>query len=174
MSEVDRTESIAVDYEVVRSTDGLSLSFVARDHDPPNVFPHWDEAGVTRRVEYYQRELADGGAIFGAFAGDRLVGLVVVAARRQRRAEVLGIFVDAGMRRRGIGGKLHAMAEEYARGTGADTMYVYSNPTLTAVGFYRKHGYVLTCLVDEATLAHPPMETCIVLAKRLGTGDGSA
>jgi len=167
MSEVDRTEFMAAKYDVVRSADGLSLSLVQRDCDPPEEFPHWDEAGIRRRVDYYRREIARGGAVFGAFAGQGLVGFVAVAAREDHAAEVLGIFADASRRRRGIGSRLLVRAEEWATSAGVTKMYVHSNPTVLAVGFYRKHGYVLTCLVDEATLEYPAMETCMVLAKRL-------
>jgi GNAT superfamily N-acetyltransferase len=172
MSEVDRTELMAAKYDVVRSTDGLSLSLVQRECDPPEEFPHWDEAGITRRIDYYRREIAGGGAVFGAFAGQRLVGFVAVAVREEQAAEVLGVFADASRRRCGIGGRLLAAAEEWAGRAGANTMYVHSNPTVLAVGFYRKHGYVLSCLVDEATLEYPAMETCMVLAKKLERGEG--
>jgi len=182
MSGVDRTELMVAKYEVVRSADGLSLSLVKRDCDPPEEFPHWDETGITRRIDYYRRELAGGGQIFGAFADQTLLGFVAVAVRRNGAAEVLGIFTDASMRRRGIGERLLTMAEEHAHGAGASTMYVNPNPTLIAMGFYRKHGYVLSCLIDEATLSYPPMETCILLVKRLdiggagrcGSGSGAA
>ena len=170
MSEVDRTELMAAKYDVVRSADGLSLSLVKRDCDPPEEFPHWDETGITRRIDYYRRELAGGGQIFGAFADQRLLGFVAVAVRHNQAAEVLGIFADASMRRRGIGERLLGAAEEYACGAGANIMYVNPNPTLIAMGFYRKHGYLLSCLIDETTLSYPPMETCILLVKRLDTG----
>ena len=170
MSEVDRTELIAAKYEVVRSADGLSLELVKRECDPPEEFPHWDETGITRRIDYYRREVAGGGRIFGAFAGERLLGFVAVAVRRTGAAEVLGIFTDASMRRRGTGERLLSVAEEYAHGAGARIMYVNPNPTLIAMDFYRKHGYVLSCLIDESTLSYPPMETCILLVKRLDAG----
>ncbi len=166
MTEVDRTERITAKYEVVRSEDGLSLSLAHRVCDPPEEFPNWDEEGVTRRIAWWRRELAGGGAVFGAFLGERLIGFGVVAIRQHGTAEVLGMFVDAGCRRRGIGGRLLSAAEGYARDAGAGFVYLHPNPTETAVGFYRKHGYLLTCLVDEATLSYPEMEGCIVLAKR--------
>jgi len=165
--EVDRTELIAAKYEVVRSADGLSLSLVERACDPPEEFPNWDEEGRVGRREWWQRELAGGGAAFGAFLGERLVGFAVTVTPR-RAAEVLGIFVDAGFRRGGIGGRLLAAAEEYAKDAGAPVVYLHPNLTVAAVGFYRKHGYALTCLVEEGTLSCPEMETCIVLAKRVG------
>ena len=170
MGGVDRTELMAAKYEVVRSADGMSLSLVKRDCDPPEEFPHWDEAGITRRTDYYQREIARGGQIIGAFADQRLLAFAAVALRGNQTAEVLGIFTDASMRRRGIGGRLLAAAEEHAHRAGASIMYVNPNPTLIAMGFYRKHGYVLSCLIDESTLSYPPMETCILLVKRLDAG----
>ena len=177
MSGVDRTESITAKYEVVRSSDGFSLSLVKHDCDPPEVFPHWDDIGIARRIDYYRREVAAGGQIFGAFEEKRLLGFVPVAVRQNRTAEVLGLFADARMRRQGIGEKLLNAAENYARGVGARVIHVNPNPTLIAMSFYRKHGYVLSCLIDETVLSYPPMETCILLVKQLaaeGAGQSAA
>ena len=171
MGGVDRTESITAKYEVVRSTDGLSLSLVKRDCDPPEVFPHWGETGIARRIDYYRREVAAGGRIFGAFEEKRLLGFGPVAVRQNRTAEVLGLFADASVRRQGIGEKLLNVAEHYALGAGANVMYVNPNPTLIAMSFYRKHGYVLSCLIDETLLSYPFMETCILLVKQLAAED---
>ena len=167
VGEIDRTEWIATKYEVVRSADGLSLSLAPRQYDPPQEFPNWDEEGIARRTKWWRHELAGGGAIFGAFADTKLVGIAIVVPRRHATAEVLGMFVDAVHRRRGIGGRLLAATEDYARSVEAAIVYLHPNLTAMAVGFYRKHGYFLTCLVDEATLSYPEMEACIVLAKRV-------
>lgn len=167
MDGVDRTELIHARYDVVRSADGLSLGLVRRECDPPEEFPHWDEAGIARRIDYYGREVADGGRIFGAFSGQKLLGFVALARRPKEAAEVLGIFADASVRRRGLGTRLLEAAEMYALDEGARTMYVNPNPTLIAMNFYCKHGYELTCLIDESALSYPPMETNILLVKRL-------
>jgi GNAT superfamily N-acetyltransferase len=167
IGEIDRTERIAAKYEVVRSADGLSLSLVPRVYEPPEVFPRWDDEGIARRRDWWQRGLAGGGAAFGAFVGERFVGFSVALLRSHQTAEMAALFVDAEFRGRGIGSRLLMAVEEYATGSGATRMYLHPNPTVATVEFYRKCGYVLTCLVDEAIVNHPDLETCIVLAKQL-------
>ncbi|HET8836915.1 MAG TPA: GNAT family N-acetyltransferase [Gemmatimonadales bacterium] len=59
-----------------------------------------------------------------------------------RRCELLGLVVDAGQRGRGVGRRLVAGVEEWARARGLEQMAVRSNVTRTeSHPFYERLGY---------------------------------
>lgn len=102
-------------------------------------------------VERRFRELArdPDGALMVADDGDgRVIGWIHVCGRRflesDPYAEIGGIVVDAGARRRGAGRALLLEAERWARGRGYSTMRIRSNMKRTeAKPFYERMGYAV-------------------------------
>ena len=66
----------------------------------------------------------------------------VVPAQDRRGMELLKLYVDSSARRRGLAARLVAMAEEEARGRGADKIELWSDTRfLDAHRLYRRLGY---------------------------------
>jgi GNAT superfamily N-acetyltransferase len=78
--------------------------------------------------------------------GERLLGWMHVehrTAMQSDRAELIGLVVDAGVRRRGTGRALVEAAEEWARLRGLDMLTVRSNVSRElSHPFYEALGYV--------------------------------
>jgi GNAT superfamily N-acetyltransferase len=87
-------------------------------------------------------ELITDGRVVVAEDGPFVVGFAVVLPRRDRAAELDGLFVDPGWWRRGIGRALIGEAERLAAGLGAAGLDVVANPQ--ALAFYEACGFVTT------------------------------
>lgn len=86
-------------------------------------------------------------AVLVADAGSRLLGWLGVERRTTleggTQAEIVGFVVDAQARRSGVGQRLLAMAESWARERGFDELHVRSNiARAESHPFYEKHGFV--------------------------------
>lgn len=82
---------------------------------------------------------------WGAFAGDRLVGLIIYRPRlTERIAQLAALFVSTDCRRQGIAARLTSDACRQAKADGHAWMYVSSTPSESAVGFYRSQGFTPT------------------------------
>lgn len=100
-------------------------------------------------VEHRFRDLAcdpDGAVLVADDGGGRVLGWIHVCGRRflesNPMAEVVGLVVDAGARRQGIGRVLLREAEKWARGRGYSTLRIRSNMKRTeAKPFYERMGY---------------------------------
>jgi GNAT superfamily N-acetyltransferase len=105
-------------------------------------------AQVRRRFEALSRD--PDSAVLVAEDGDgRIAGWVHVVGRRyletDPHAELGGLVVDAGARRKGVGKALVLAAEEWAGARGYATMRVRSNALrVEARPFYEGIGYALT------------------------------
>ncbi|HEX7801863.1 MAG TPA: GNAT family N-acetyltransferase [Pseudoxanthomonas sp.] len=85
--------------------------------------------------------------VFVVEAGDRLLGWIAVELRTTletgRKAEIIGLVVDAQVRRSGTGKVLVLAAENWVRQHGLDTMTVRSNTArLESHPFYEGIGFV--------------------------------
>jgi len=141
ISEIDRSEEMSVEYEVV---DGrLTSRQVSLD------VPTWDPVGtgphsVAAVIEFWEPIVADGAAFFGAFNADQLLGLAIVdGAFEPGMAWLAFLYVSRPYRRSGVASVLWAEAERLALEAGADSMYVSAVPSGSAVGFYLSRGCVL-------------------------------
>jgi GNAT superfamily N-acetyltransferase len=88
----------------------------------------------------------DAAVLVAEARGGAVVGWVHVRTlqllQRDACAEIGGLVVDEGWRRRGIGGRLMAAAEDWARRQGIDLMRLRSNVIRDdAHRFYRRLGY---------------------------------
>ncbi len=138
LREIDRTEQLDTEYRVV---DG---ELVATDID--FFVPAWNPDGsgshsVGALIKFAEPVLQRGAALFGAYRGDELLGLVVVDGEYAPGVAWLTLlYVTNGARRTGAASAMWAAAEGVARGAGAKTLYVSSAPTGSAVGFYFSRG----------------------------------
>lgn len=100
---------------------------------------------VERRLAQTGRD-ADGAVFVADSPGDGVIGWVHVRAlhllTRDACAEIGGLVVDKTRRGRGIGGRLMAAAENWARQQGLGTLRLRSNVIRDeAHAFYRGRGY---------------------------------
>lgn len=74
--------------------------------------------------------------ILGCFHQNKIVGVLVISLIERRRAEIIGIAVDASARNRGVGSyMIHQAMRDY----GLD--FVFAETDDDAVAFYRKNGF---------------------------------
>jgi GNAT superfamily N-acetyltransferase len=100
-------------------------------------------------VKNWAAELEEGGCAFGAFAEDRLVGIIVLRDRvEEETAQLSALFVDERHRRRGVARALAGALLERARASGARELYVSATPSPSAVGFYQSQGFAVTDRVN--------------------------
>ncbi len=139
LGEIDRTEHVTVGYTC---RDGR-LRAEPVDWRVPPWSPEGDgEHTVTHHVQGVRATLAAGGRMFGAFDGDRLVAMAVLCYELEPGvAELAGLWVGQGYRRRGIATQLLARVEDRAREHGARRLYVSATPSESAVGFYTSRGF---------------------------------
>jgi len=158
--EIDVTESD----DIVLVQDGTSI----RDNHqtwsrPPRGLDAWRQH---RRD--WTATLADGGAAWGAFAGNRLVGLAVLRRRISPPAtdQLEALFVDRRMRRQGIASTLIGLLEDEAVTGGASLLVVSATPSRSAVGAYRRAGFAPSVEPLAQLLAREPDD--IHLEKEIG------
>ncbi len=150
--DIDRAEYISQLYAV---EDG-ELKAEACDLDVKG----WSPGEAEQHVPWLERELDEGGTMFGALDGERLVGVAVLGGRFRGRAgdqlQLVFMHVSNGYRRQGIGSRLMADAARLARDRGARCLYISATPSQSAVGFYLSHGSRLAPEVDEELFALEP------------------
>ena len=138
-------------FGLLRSGDTVEqIAFTAVLVERPGEFdaPAWyldDEAG-DHSVAAQQRAVLHyaglGGVSWGAFAGDRLVGIgIVVPHLRPSIAQLAFLHVSDGFRDAGLGARLTACLEDTARHHGDTEMVVTATPSRHTVRFYLGRGY---------------------------------
>jgi GNAT superfamily N-acetyltransferase len=141
IGEIDRSEHVKVGYDVQNG------QLVAREvdwHVPPWNPRSQGEHSVQQKLTAIRDTLDAGGVAFGAFDGDRLVACATLRHRlRDGLAQLAGLWVSAGHRRRGIATGLLSEIAGIAHRSGAHELYVSAAPTESAVGSYRKKGFCL-------------------------------
>ena len=106
----------------------------------------WDGTQKARVTDQLRRCLEDGGAVAGAFDGDRLVGFAAVEKELfgscAQYADLYKIHTSLDCRNRGVGKRLFAAACDLARGFGAEKLYISAHSAEDSMAFYRKIGCV--------------------------------
>lgn len=113
--------------------------------------------------EEWRKHLDQGGRLYGAFDGERLEGFCVLSAKRADGSiELVALFVDRDYRRKGIATKLMMWAEKQAVKMGAETMFLYANPTVSAVYFYCSAGFQIAGLISKTVVRSLPGDVVMV------------
>ena len=74
--------------------------------------------------------------IFACFEQDKIVGIMVVSFKEQKKIEIIGIAVDVSARGKGIGSyMINQVINNYG------LLSVYAETDNDAVGFYRKNDF---------------------------------
>jgi predicted N-acetyltransferase YhbS len=119
---------------------------------------HYDMHGwPSGEPEHYTPLLLDcfdhGGHFWGAFAGDLLIGTVVLENRfignQKDTLQMKFLHVSNHSRKQGLGKKLFLLAAEKAIELDAKKMYISATPSENTVNFYLQLGCVLTTEIDE-------------------------
>ena len=152
--QLDRTERI--DYIYVLH----DMELLREDHffDVPD----WSPDDKADRIAELQADLDRGATAFGAFAGDRLVGMALVdhnfLPTGDRRLNLIGLWVSHGYRNRGVGRSLMELAAECARAHGAKALYISATPSENTIRFYRALGCRFTDIIDPDLFAAEPQD----------------
>jgi ribosomal protein S18 acetylase RimI-like enzyme len=139
VSEIDRSETI----DAVYVQRGSRLELRHGDFSSPP----WDPVGTGEHSVSAMREALEawseqGAAALGAFDEDRLVGIgLVLPHLRPSTAQLAFLYVSAGYRDRGLGGRLAGELEWIARDAGDRSLVVSATPSLNTVRFYRRRGF---------------------------------
>lgn len=162
VAEIDRSELI----------DGI---YTARDgnltlHDKHIDVKGWNRSQVQGFVESITKAMADRGAAFGAFDGDRLVGIAGL-----RTGPVGGdpnvmqldpLHISAPFRNLGIGKRLVSMVSDRAKSLGAKALYISATPSRNTVDAYRKMGASVLTVPDPVLFALEPEDVHLLLPLR--------
>jgi GNAT superfamily N-acetyltransferase len=166
IGEVNREELVMAEYVSTPDPSGFGLRTTRVEIPSPTETPHWSEQGIEGRINDWKPSVERGGFFYGAFDEERLAGFVILGPKRwDDSGEIVALFVDRKHRRHGVAGELMGKAEAVARERGISSMFLYSNPTESSVGFYLKSGYRIVGLISKEIVRSLPGD--IVMAKRL-------
>jgi ribosomal protein S18 acetylase RimI-like enzyme len=102
------------------------------------------------------------GAAWGAFDGERLIGIAVLDGRRIGSAvdtlDLYFLHVSNGYRGHGIGHALVDLVRSAALELGARRLYVSSSETRNTVEFYQRLGFRLAVEVDAELFEREPRD----------------
>lgn len=131
----------------------------------------WNPAHAPEYPARIREMLRCAGAAFGAFDGDRLVGISVLDVTPVGGdATVMALdllHVGAGHRGLGIGKRLTALVIERARSLGATALYISATPTRNTVDAYVRMGATILASPDPEKFALEPEDIHLLLT--LGT-----
>lgn len=139
LGEIDRTERV----ESIYIQRGTALEERPDPCDVPPWSPTGDHAhSVTDQISFCQWHVSRGATVFGAFDGERLVGIGLVTPHiRPGIGQLAFLHVSDSYRGRGIGRRLVVALEELAVAAGDTAMVVSATPTVNTVRFYMACGY---------------------------------
>ena len=139
VGEIDRSETI----DAVYVQRGSRLELRRGKFSSPT----WDPVGAGEHSVSAIREAlvgwSEGGAAaLGAFDGDRLVGIgLLLPHLRPGIAQLAFLYVSAGYRGRGVGGRIADELERIARDGGDRSVVVSATRSRNTVRFYRQRGF---------------------------------
>jgi GNAT superfamily N-acetyltransferase len=143
LGEIDRTERITRAY--VQEGERLIEQEVDWDVGPwlpTGTQSHGVAHSVPDQVGFLKWHVEQGASAFGAFDGERLVGIGLVTPHiRPGLAQLAYLHVSHGYRGQGVGRRLTAELERVALAAGDTQMVVSATPTARTVRFYMSCGY---------------------------------
>ncbi|MBD3237107.1 MAG: GNAT family N-acetyltransferase [Candidatus Eisenbacteria bacterium] len=142
LAEIDRSEHVTRTYTAAGGVlRERRVDWRVPPWDPDPESPHSAQA----LVHQFAPLLEEGGVLLGAFDAARIVGLGVLRPKlTEEMAQLALLHVSCSHRRQGVGTRLTEEILRLARWRGARRIYVSATPSLSAVGFYRRCGFVPT------------------------------
>ncbi len=166
MRQVDRSENVERLYCGRQISNGLGLELQKTDQDPSIKIPSWSEEGIMKRIKKWQPEIEKGGHILAASKGGKIVGFGIIGPKQTDGSiELCALFVSSEMRQSGVGTILYHQLEGMAKKEKAKSLLIYSNPTESAVDFYRKQNCEIIGIANKSLVTHLPWD--VVFAKPL-------
>lgn len=111
---------------------------------PDPFIDDWSAADIAALAAGLRRTLAAGGFVRAAFCGAQLKGFAAAAAQpcgaQGEYIDLLELHVSADWRGRGAGTALFAAAAAWARGRGAQKLYISAHSAAETQAFYRGLG----------------------------------
>lgn len=104
----------------------------------------WSEADYAFLVTCLQHTLSAGGVVFGAFCEGNLKGFASVehnplGSRGQYR-DLTSLHVSQELRGNGLGRRLFGLAVDWAKGQGAEKLYISGHSAVETQAFYQAMG----------------------------------
>ena len=150
--EIDRAEVIDHIYYM---RDGQLV--LEEEHWELNGWPPGDLPDIKLKLHAC---LDEGGAAWGAFDGDHLVGIAALDGRWYGAAgktlDMYFLHVSNGCRHKGLGRTLAEMMKERAREMGAKRLFVSGLPSLNTIRFYQAMGFDIAEDVDPRLFEREP------------------
>lgn len=122
----------------------------------------WEEADLAELAAHLCHTLATGGAVWGAFEGQRLCGFASVegppmGSRGQYR-QLSSLHTSFESRGRGIGRALMGQAARWARDQGGEKLYISAHSAEETQAFYKAQGCVEAREYLPELVAHEPFD----------------
>lgn len=154
LSEVDRSE--VVEYIYYFRNGKLELEKESYD------IKAWDNkelsSFINRIYDLHDRQ----GYIFGAFDGERIVGLVAIDSkllgRNKDQLKLDMLYISSSYRGKGIGRNLVEICKVKAKELGASKLYISATPFKNTVDFYMRIGSKLTGEINEELFELEPYD----------------
>ena len=129
----------------------------------PNAYEeNWSQVQCQEIAEDVARHINLDQTGFGAFDGERIIGLATVSHRifgvTARYVQLVCFQISEEYRRQGIGRKLFSMACEEARQLGADKLYISAHSSKESQAAYRALGCSLAEEINETMAAEEPFD----------------
>jgi GNAT superfamily N-acetyltransferase len=152
-------------FEEIDRTEEITHIWYVRDGKMVLEEEHWHLTGwlpdeLPRQRKHLGECMESGGAAWGAFDGDRLVGIAVLDGRWYGNdADTLDLYfmhVSNGYRQQGIGKRLTELVRHRAKEMGAKRLFVSGLPSLNTIGFYMAMGFDRAREVDPRLYEREP------------------
>lgn len=112
--------------------------------EPDPFIDDWTEADYVFLVKCLKRTAETGGAVFGAFLGERLKGFASLESGffggENKYLDLSSIHVSEDMRGKGIGRRLFAEIKARAKEMGAKKLYISAHSAVESQRFYQAMG----------------------------------
>lgn len=128
----------------------------------------WGETEYRFLVECLKKTIAAGGVVYGAFLDGRLKGFASVEntffGSQKQYLELSSIHVSEECRGSGIGRKLMEAAKGWAKGHGAQKLYISAHSSVESQAFYRAMGCREAEEYNQAIAAKEPCDCQLELS----------
>ena len=127
----------------------------------------WDPAELEENIKQLHAIYDRNGTIFGAFDGDKLIGISALESefigRKKDQLQLYFHHVDNHYRHRGIGGKLLTKIVEKAKELGATKLYISATPSKNTIDFYMHVGCTLASELNPKLYEQEPEDVHLEL-----------